>query len=131
MGNPIHGRFYSLLDAGFPCSLSVRISHFNVLAVCSLLSFDAAFYSPVKRAWGLWKDMFIWGVQPNTSTYNAMIKLCADTNQYEQAMTFLDDMDMNDHRVSRLTMEILIRAAATAPQWIRVRETLCLSCTYY
>lgn len=52
--------------------------------------------------------------------YNTMIKLCAETRQYERAMTFLDDMDMKDIRPSRITMETLIRAAATAPQWIRV-----------
>lgn len=68
--------------------------------------------------------MFIWGVQPDAMAYNTMIKLCAETNQYEKAMTFLEDMDMDDHRPSRITMEALIRAAATAPQWIRVRETL-------
>ena len=68
--------------------------------------------------------MIIWGVQPDAMAYNTMIKLCADTNQYEKAMTFLEDMDMDDHRPSRITMESLIKAAATAPQWIRVRENL-------
>ena len=68
--------------------------------------------------------MIIWGVQPDAMAYNTMMKLCADTNQYEKAMTFLEDMDMDDHRPSRITMESLIKAAATAPQWIRVRENL-------
>lgn len=64
--------------------------------------------------------MNIWGVAPDAMVYNTMIKLCAETRQYEKAMTFLDDMDMDDHRPSRITMETLFRAAATAPQWIRV-----------
>lgn len=68
--------------------------------------------------------MIIWGVQPDAMAYNTMIKLCAETRQYERAMNFLEDMDMNDHPPSRITMESLIRAAATAPQWIRVRESL-------
>lgn len=72
------------------------------------------------RAWGLWKDMVIWGVQPDAMAYNTMMKLCADTRQYERAILFLDDMDMEGIRPSRVTIETLLKAAATAPQWIRV-----------
>lgn len=35
-------------------------------------------------------------------------------------MTFLNEMDMEDHRITRGTIIALLRAAATAPQWIRV-----------
>lgn len=70
----------------------------------------------------MWQEMIKWGVEPDAMVYNTMIKLCAETRQYERAMTFLDEMDMKDIRPSRITMESLIRAAATAPQWIRVIE---------
>lgn len=66
--------------------------------------------------------MVIWGVQPDAMAYNTMMKLCADTRQYERAILFMDDMDMEGLRPSRITIETLLKAAATAPQWIRVRE---------
>lgn len=113
-------RFHSLWD-GVLCTVRCRgprVSRFASVRAC-MLTVVRCRRSP-GRAWRLWKDMIIWGVQPDAMAYNTMIKLCAETNQYEKAMTFLDDMDMDDHRPSRITMEALIKAAATAPQWIRV-----------
>lgn len=55
---------------------------------------------------------------------STLLQLCADTHQYEKAMAFLSDMDLEDQSPSRVTMEVLFRAAASAPQWIRVSGEL-------